>query len=101
MRGAVRSFSALFARCFDLSLEPKAIETAQIIAYRLNKPHFTHEGLDEHDRTGDDFSDHDRFETSVKGFFVHPDQLVFGKETAIQAIERFAKALTAVEVEHP
>lgn len=83
------------------SLEPKAIETAQIAAHRLNKPYYTHEGLHEHDRTGVDFLGREQFEAKVKEFFLHPDRLVFGKETAAQAVERFSKALTAVEVEHP
>src|SRR6266508_3223383 len=83
------------------SVEPKAIETAQIVAYRLNKPFRTFEGLHEHDRTGGDFLDKEQFEAKVNDFFVHPDRLVLGKETANQAVERFSKALTSVEVEHP
>jgi broad specificity phosphatase PhoE len=86
---------------FISSVEPKAIETAQIIASQLNKPFSTFEGLHEHDRTGVDFSDKEQFEAKVNDFFVHPDRLVLGKETANQAVERFSKALTSVEVEHP
>ncbi len=47
------------------SVEPKAIETAQIVAYRLNKPFRTFEGLHEHDRTGGDFLDKEQFEAKV------------------------------------
>ncbi len=83
------------------SVEPKAIETAEIIAGQLNKPLSTFEGLHEHDRTGVDFLDQESFETKVNDFFVHPDRLVLGKETANQAVERFSKALASVEVEHP
>ena len=83
------------------SVEPKAVETAQIVALQLKKPFRTFEGLHEHDRTDVDFLDKEQFEAKVSDFFVHPDRLVFGKETANQAVERFSKALASVEVEHP
>lgn len=86
---------------FISSVEPKAIETAQIIAGLLSKPFSIFEGLHEHDRAGVDFLDKEQFEAKVNDFFSHPDRLVFGKETANQAIERFSKALTSVEVKHP
>ena len=86
---------------FISSVEPKAVETAQIIANLLNKPFSTFEGLHEHDRTGVDFLDKEQFEAKVNDFFAHPDRLVLGKETANQAVERFSKALSSVEVEHP
>jgi broad specificity phosphatase PhoE len=83
------------------SVEPKAIETAQIIVSQLNKPFCIFEGLHEHDRTGLDFLEKEQFETKVKDFFVRPDRLVLGRETARQAVERFSKALAGVEVEYP
>ncbi len=86
---------------FVSSVEPKAIETAQVTASFLHKPFSTFEGLHEHDRTGVGFLDKEQFEAKVYDFFVHPDRLVLGKETANQAVERFSKALTSVEVEHP
>jgi len=67
----------------------------------LNKPFSTFEGLHEHNRTGIDFLDKEQFEAKVNDFFVHPNRLVLGKETANQAVERFSKALTSVEVENP
>ncbi len=83
------------------SVEPKAIETAQIVSRLLNKPFRTSEGLHEHDRTGMGFADKEKFEADIKDFFAHPDKLVFGRETASQAVARFSKALISVETEHP
>jgi len=86
---------------FISSVEPKAVETAQITASLLNKPFSIFEGLHEHDRTGVDFLDKEHFEAKVKEFFSFPDRLFLGQETASQATARFSKALTSVEVEHP
>lgn len=83
------------------SVEPKATETAQIIARQLNKPFRTFEGLHEHDRTGVGFLSKEQFEAKVNDIFIYPDKLVLGRETANQALERFSKALTSVEIEHP
>ncbi len=75
------------------SIEPKAIETAQIVAKHINKTCRTFENLHEHNRTGVDFVSKEVFETSVSTFFKSPEKLVFGKETAAQAHERFSKAI--------
>ena len=83
------------------SVEPKAVETAQIMAAQLSKPFRTFDGLHEHDRTGIDFLEKEQFEAKVTEFFAHPDRLVLGRETANQALERFSKALSSVEVESP
>jgi len=83
------------------SVEPKAVETAQIIARQINKPFHIVEGLHEHDRTGVEFLGKEQFEARVIDFFMRPDKLVMGRETANQACERFSKALASVELEHP
>ncbi len=83
------------------STEPKAIETAQIVAHQLNKPLNTVEGLHEHDRTGVGLFNKEQFEIKVKDFFENPDKLIFGRETANQALARFSKALTSAELDHP
>lgn len=83
------------------SLEPKAIETAQIAAAQLDKPYKSCTGLHEPDRTGVGFMDREPFETAVKNFFEQPDKLVFGNETANQALERFSKAVKAIERDYP
>ena len=83
------------------SAEPKAIETARVVADQLNKPFGTFEGLHEHDRTGVGLLDKMQFEVTVNDFFENPDRLIFGRETANQALARFSNALTSVEFEHP
>ena len=83
------------------STEPKAIETAQIVAKKLNKPFSTLDGLQEHDRTDAGLLEKEQFESKVKDFFEQPERLVFGRETASQSLARFSKALNSIEVEHP
>ena len=75
------------------SPEPKAQETAQIIAQQLVKPLFIVPGLHEHERKTVRFSNGDQFEASVKEFFEQPDALVFGEETAAQSLNRFSSAV--------
>ena len=75
------------------SQEPKAQETAQIVAQQLFKPLFIVPGLHEHKRKTVRFTDADQFEVSVKEFFEQPDALVFGEETAAQALNRFSGAV--------
>lgn len=83
------------------SLEPKAMETAQIIARQLDKPFHTFEGLHEHDRTGAEFLDREQFESQVHDLFKYPDKLVMGAETADQARARFSNTVQAIEMEYP
>ncbi|MGB8983129.1 MAG: histidine phosphatase family protein [Anaerolineales bacterium] len=83
------------------SSEPKAVETAQIVAGKIDKPFRTFEGLHEHDRAGVGFMDRKEFESKVLDFFKYPDRLVLGRETAGQAYQRFSKALLSVEAEYP
>jgi broad specificity phosphatase PhoE len=83
------------------SCEPKAEETAQIVAERLGMRHTTAEGLHEHDRSNVGWSSAEDFEAAVARFFAHPSALVFGRETADQARERFARAVDVVIAAHP
>jgi len=75
------------------SPEPKAQETAQIIAQQLIKPLFIVPGLHEHERKTVRFTNEEQFEASVKEFFEQPDALVFGEETAAQCLNRFSGAV--------
>ena len=76
------------------SREPKAVETAEIVAASFGVPVQTADGLEEHHRddvpffptTGD-------FEAAVERFFRHPGQPVLGSETAEQARERMSAAI--------
>lgn len=86
-------------RCFNpasiwCSKEPKAIETAQILAGALNAPLRIIDGLEEHHRSGVPyFPALDDFEHAVERFFRNPDKLVLGEETAHQALHRFTAAI--------
>ncbi|MBK8899947.1 MAG: histidine phosphatase family protein [Anaerolineaceae bacterium] len=87
---------------FITSHEPKAIETGQIMADALSVPCQSVAGLQEHDRRGVPyFASKAAFTTAVANFFTHPDQLVFGVETAVQARERFATAVQQQLANHP
>ena len=85
---------------FVSSVEPKAMETAQIVADRLGKPWEVAEGLHEHDRTKEPFTTQAEFEAKVVEFFTRPKELVFGAETADQAGLRFMKAVVDVLPRH-
>ena len=78
------------------STEPKAIETARIVAERLDKPFEVAQGLHEHDRSNVPFYSPQVFEQAVATFFQKPDELVFGRETALQAQQRFSQAVERV-----
>ena len=84
------------------SEEAKAVETGQIIANELDIPWQTAPGLQEHDRQGVPFlADKEEFITAVTRFFHHPDQLVFGNETANQACVRFDTAVHQLIDKYP
>ncbi len=77
------------------STEPKAIQTANELAKVFNLPHSEFSGLHEHDRQGIAHMDGDIFETSVARFFAQPDEIVFGRESAATALQRFSASLQA------
>ena len=79
------------------SREPKAIETAEIVAGALGVTVRTADGLEEHHRRDVPyFPTRDEFESKVEELFCKPDQLVLGDETAEQALSRFAAAIDGV-----
>jgi broad specificity phosphatase PhoE len=82
------------------STEPKAAQTGQIIAETLGLPCQTAENLHEHQRTGKFFSQGE-FQQKVRDFFERPNELVFGLETAEEALERFETAVLQVIAQHP
>jgi broad specificity phosphatase PhoE len=83
------------------SAEPKAAETAELVAGALHKPWHVAAGLHEHERSGVGWLDRAHFEAQVAEFFRRPDALVFGGETADQAHARFATAIGAVTAQFP
>jgi broad specificity phosphatase PhoE len=81
------------------SEEPKAVETAELVARRLSIETRTATGLDEHRRPFIDTPD--EFERLMERFFAEPDERVFGEESAAEALARFTAAIDAVLASEP
>lgn len=75
------------------SREPKAFETAEAISKILHLPTTIFEGLQEHDRSNVPPLEEDEFNERVSQFFERSEELVFGAETASQALIRFRRAI--------
>ena len=81
------------------SQEPKATETAQILADALNVPVNVTDGLEEHHRDNVPyFPTQDEFEQAIEQFFLNPEEPVLGDETARQALQRFTAAIDRIIV---
>jgi broad specificity phosphatase PhoE len=78
------------------SNEPKAKETAEILAYHFQLGLQILPDLHEHDRSNVPFLSNDLFQASMRDFFQHPNELVFGGETANQAYARFYRAIHTI-----
>jgi broad specificity phosphatase PhoE len=78
------------------SIEPKAVETAEIIAQALSLTTQIVEDLHEHERSKTTFLPGGVFQSAVQEFFDKPDQLVFGDETANQAHQRFSNTVYSI-----
>ena len=90
----LRDFSPQIVWC---SAEPKAVETAEIVAKGIDVPVCAVDGLGEHARNTVPFYEtRDDFEGAVERFFREPDRLVLGEETAEQALWRFANAIDEI-----
>jgi broad specificity phosphatase PhoE len=86
--------------CILSSKEPKAVETAQLVADHLGQTFQIFEGLHEHDRSNVRWMGEERFEAQIDEFFRHPDRLVVGRETTSQAQLRFSHAVTSTLKQH-
>lgn len=71
------------------SREPKAVETAELVATRLGLPVEVADDLHEHDRSNVGLLPAEQIRGLVAEFFRNPAELVFGRETARQAQARF------------
>lgn len=78
------------------SVEPKAKETAEIIAAKHNLGLQVVNGLHEHDRSKVAYIPKDDFQAAVCEFFEKPDKLVFGSETADECHARFQQAVHSI-----
>ncbi|RWZ55200.1 histidine phosphatase family protein [Halobacillus fulvus] len=77
--------------------EPKATETAGIVAERLGKETIITKGLHEQERESNRvIYPREEWKALMKRFFDEPDTLVFGDETAREAKERFRDAVEKV-----
>lgn len=82
---------------FVSSDEPKAVETAEIIAAKFTLPNAVAAGLHEHDRRNTPYlASRQDFEAAIVKFFDKPNQLVYGNETANQASSRFTTAVSKI-----
>ena len=75
------------------SVEPKALETASILAKDLGLEVQVMDGLHEHDRSKSPYYSKDEFQNLVREFFAKPNELIFGNETADAALGRFREAV--------
>ena len=84
------------------SPEPKAVETAEIVAGRTGTPVELADGLREHDRRNEAFlGSQAEFEERMALLFENPGRLVFGQETADEAFSRFSQAVFEMIDRHP
>ncbi len=78
------------------SMEPKATETAALLSAHLHISYHTAEGLHEHERDNVAYLGQAKWEQTISSFFAQPDELVLGRETATQALQRFTGAVQNV-----
>ena len=82
------------------SAEPKAVETARVVAAKWEADFQVFDGLHEQERSGVPYLSKLEFEKSIRQCFERPGTLVFGGETADHAHERFLKAVTSILANH-
>ena len=75
------------------SEEPKARETGQLVAEYLHIFSSPVSNFHEHDRKGVPFMPRETWHTTVRTFFARPSDLIFGRETANDALNRFTLAV--------
>lgn len=80
------------ARIFA-SPEPKALETAALVAVGLELSVRPLDGLQENDRTGLGFVSAGALEARIAAFFDNPDAVVMGRESAQAVLTRFQAAI--------
>jgi broad specificity phosphatase PhoE len=78
------------------SKERKARETGQIIADILDLSCQSAENLHEHLRNPDEIFSYSVFLDRIANLFSKPDKIIFGMESAVQALERFSTAVSSV-----
>jgi broad specificity phosphatase PhoE len=79
------------------SPEPKALETAELIAPTLELQVEVEDGLREHLRRTLPFLPRDEFLSRMRELFARPDEIVVGEESARTARARFAAVMNAID----
>ena len=88
-------------RLIVTSREPKALETARLVADALGRPVAEAADLHEHDRGNVPIMQTREFISMMALFFKDPQRLVLGRETADQAARRIERAIDAVLLSRP
>jgi broad specificity phosphatase PhoE len=83
------------------SAERKALETAQLIQPAIGESPLVDEDLSEHRREQVSIVSREEFQERVRAMFASPDELVFGEETATEAMSRFSQAVLRLVSAHP
>ncbi len=83
------------------SVEPKAVQTGEIVAQKLGIPCHVRGGLHEHERDRGPIVSREEFLARIANLFSNPDQLVMGRETANQALARFSTTVQELVAAHP
>ena len=83
------------------SVEPKARQTADLLAAELSIPTEAAEGFHEHERDDVPHMQTREFISLMAMVFHQPHRHILGRETADQACERFLKALDGAMQNHP
>ncbi len=92
--------------CFDdidiivSSMEEKALQTAMLIANRVQKEISVNFDLGEHDRRNSGFLEQSEFNETIQFAFNNMDQSKRRWETTKDALERFTKAITEIDSKH-
>ena len=81
------------------STEPKAIQTAEIVADHLGMTALPRGGLQEHDRRGVGFLEPIVFDQAIRDLFAKPSERVFGGESGQEVVDRFSAAIGHIERE--
>lgn len=78
------------------SVEPKAVETASVLASAWNLPLEPRAGLHEHERPEAQLVPKELFEARVRELFERPADRVFGAESAREVLRRFTRAVLPI-----
>ncbi len=81
--------------------ERKALETARVIGQHCGVEVEVEPDLREHDRTGVPWRDSATRQRELKALFANPGDVVFGHESASQALRRLTAAINRVAVRTP